>query len=312
MDSEVSMGQDRDLKRQQSFVHFDPTITVRECVSDDENEDAPADKESVEHEESNWFSEDELRSFMAEAVNVCHFSAVSAVKNYSLPAVKDAYQRAHRAGVTRPVLSTTQPDVPRALFADPCLHIADEDAVVHEGSERFFRIVAREVRRVLIVDNSPTATKLFRRNVLCMFPHVKVDVATSAEEALDMIEVHPKRASLNYDLILVEERLQQGITDEPSDLSGSELLRLVNEMELSASKSKARTSANGETKASSRRSLKIGVSVSLGEDCESLKNEGGADLFWSKPPPRPSNGLRNQILNALLAKRGKSVYICGC
>lgn len=309
MGSDLSSVNDRSLKRQQSFVHFDPTITVRECIGGDEERP------------KNWFSVDELRSFMVETVNVCRSSAVAAVENYSLPAVKDAYEKAHEVGVRRPVLSSTQPEYrDRALYADPCLQFTDEDSLVHDGSNKFFGIVARQMRRVLIVDNSPTALKLFRRHVLCMFPHVQVDVATSAEEALDKIEIDPKRACLNYDMMIVEERLQRGRSSdaEELDLTGSELLRLVNEMESSASSDgtnhiKQEGSRRAKpSRAPSRRSLKIGVSVSLGEDCESLRNEGGADLFWSKPPPKPSNSLRNQVINTLLGKRGKSVYICGC
>ncbi|KAL9179434.1 hypothetical protein ACHAXT_008724 [Thalassiosira profunda] len=283
-----SKGPDADLKRQHSFVHFDPTITVRECVGDEEAGRGRG-------QESNWFSENELRTFMVETINVCHSSAVNAIRAYSL----------------RP----TQPEY-RALFADPVLHATEEDAIVHDGSKAFFKIVAKEMQRVLIVDNSHTTLKLFKRHILCMFPHVTVDTALSAEEALDKIEVDAKTSSLCYDLILVEERLQNvsGKIDEgSSDLSGSELLRLISEMEASASPSSSanegRTSAKPPGK--NRSSLKVGVSCSLGEDCESLR-KGGADLFWSKPPPKPSNGLRNGVVNALLSKRGKAVFVCGC
>mmetsp|Transcript_38747 Transcript_38747/g.81473 ORF Transcript_38747/g.81473 Transcript_38747/m.81473 type:complete len:504 (+) Transcript_38747:291-1802(+) len=288
-----------DLKRQHSFVHFDPTITVRECVGED----------PMSHLESNWFSDDELRSFVAETVNLCHSSAVDAVRTYSLPAVKKAYDAAHEAGVKRPLLSSSTEC--RALFSDPVLHATDEDAVVHDGSKRFFKIMSREIQRVLIVDNSPTTLKLFRKNILSMFPHVQID-CVSGEDAIDKIEVDTKRPGLNYDLVIVEERLQQ----ETQDLTGSELLRLTNEMETSQLFYRNdRIKQKGGTKPSkvlSRRSLKIGVSVSLGEDCESLRNKGGADVFWSKPPPKPSNGLRNQVLNALLSKRGNPIFICGC
>ncbi|KAL7527530.1 hypothetical protein ACHAXR_003368, partial [Thalassiosira sp. AJA248-18] len=306
--SKASSSNRPDLKRRPSFVHFDPTITVRECVGGDTKDD----------QESNWFSEDELRTFMKDTINLCHSSAVNAIQTYSLPSVKKAYEAAHEAGVKSPILSSTNPEH-RALFAEPVLHVTDEDSVVHDGSKRFFKIMSKEMQRVLIVDNSLATLKLFQRHILSMFPHVQIDTAVSGEVALDKIEVDWKRAGINYDLIIVEERLQQRLSveandDESLDLTGSELLRLVNEMESSAlSNCKSTKQEEGKpSKAHSRRSLKIGVSVSLGEDCESLRNRGGADLFWSKPPPKPSNGLRNQILNALVNKRGKSVFICGC
>ena len=298
------------LKSQHSFVHFDPTITIRECVVREEPKD---------DEESNWYSETELRTFVAKTVNLCHFAAVNAVKTYSLPSVKKAYEDAQEAGIKSPILCSTYPEH-RALFADPVVHITDGDAVVHEGSKKFFKIIAKEMQRVLIVDNSPMTLKLFQRKILSMFPHVHIDTVLSGEDALDKIEAGSKRKGLNYDLIIVEERLQNDDEELSYDLTGSELLHLVNGMESSSTSpihyrtkqesEKATTPSND--KISSRLCLKIGVSVSLGEDCESLSKKGGADLFWSKPPPKPSNGLRNQIMNALINKRGKSVFICGC
>jgi len=58
-----------------------------------------------------------------------------------------------------------------------------------------------------------------------------------------------------------------------------------------------------------RPSLLIGVSGWLGEDCEKLQR-GGADMLWGKPPPVMDNRLRNELLMALLAKRGHPIFIC--
>ena len=46
--------------KRHSKVNFDPTITVRECLGD----------ESFNSQES-WYQEDELKTFMTEAINVC-------------------------------------------------------------------------------------------------------------------------------------------------------------------------------------------------------------------------------------------------
>ena len=235
---------------------------------------------------------------------------MKAINTYSLPAVKKAYDTAQEAGIKSPVLSSTSEY--RALFADPALQSTDEDTVVNFGSKKFFKILAQEMQHVLIVDSSPMTLKLFRRQVLCIFPHVHIDLALSGEEALD--KVGRLDSGLNYDLIIVEEHLQHDDSAESLDLTGSELLRLLNEMETSVNnndKQKVERSKPSSKKPGSRTSLKIGVSVSLGEDCESLR-KGGADIFWSKPPPKPSDALRNQVMNALLNKRGKSVFICGC
>ena len=58
-----------DLKRHSSFVHFNPNITVRESVREEEEDDD--DRHIDDAQESNWFTEEELRNFMRETINVC-------------------------------------------------------------------------------------------------------------------------------------------------------------------------------------------------------------------------------------------------
>ena len=127
--SSVCSREEPELSRQHSFVHFDPTITVRECVREDD-----------EHDSSNWFNEEELQTFMIDTINLAHHSAVDAVRTYSLPAVKKAYKTAHEAGVKSPIISSNHSEY-RALFADPVLHATDEDAIVHDGSKSFFKLM---------------------------------------------------------------------------------------------------------------------------------------------------------------------------
>ena len=160
-DASVGSRSSSDVSSQQrqhhSNVHFDPTITVREVI----------DEHSLRSDDSNWFSDNELGSFMNETINLCHSSAINAIKSYSLPSVAKAYAAAHEAGIKDPVVSCNQPEY-RALFADPILHSTDEDAIVHDGSKEFFKIMSNEVQNVLIVDNSRTTLKLFKRHMLSM------------------------------------------------------------------------------------------------------------------------------------------------
>lgn len=281
-------------------VHFDPTITVREVIQDDTSAD-----------ESNWFDETELRSFLTEAVNLCHSSAMHGLSTYSLPALTNAIAAAHKAGVDDPVMSRPPNREYRSLFSDPILYAADDDAVVHDCSNDFFMVISNEVKSILIVDNSPTALSLLKRHVLSMFPAAEVVQAQSGEEALQLLGKtnFDSTEAPNYDIIIVEENLQTIVSssvpikhsssddedDTPSPLSGSDLLSVINFVE--------------KNSPDTRNSLKIGVSVDLAGDCEALLRSG-ADLFWCKPPPKQSNSLRNQLLNSLLSKRGKNIFIC--
>ena len=301
-----------DVKRRHTpTVHFDPTITVHECVVDIDQ----CCSSSSCGDSGTWFTENELRSFLHETMNLCRSSAINAHKSYCLPEVKKSCDAAHEVGIKCPVLSSTY-STHRALFAEEVLHTTDDDAIVHDGSLEFFQLMKEEMQRILIVDNSLSSRKLFRRHILSMFPHSHVDLATSGEDVLDKIDVCYERGCINYDLVVVEEHLHRGdevattCSSSSLDLTGSELLCLLNEMEVGTT---VRPEMRDKSKKfDSRKSLKIGVSVSLGRDCESLRIRGGADLFWSKPPPKPSNLLRNQVLNALLSKRGSAVFVCGC
>eukprot|EP00573_Skeletonema_grethae_P001356 CAMPEP_0201689448 /NCGR_PEP_ID=MMETSP0578-20130828/3029_1 /ASSEMBLY_ACC=CAM_ASM_000663 /TAXON_ID=267565 /ORGANISM="Skeletonema grethea, Strain CCMP 1804" /LENGTH=415 /DNA_ID=CAMNT_0048174083 /DNA_START=44 /DNA_END=1288 /DNA_ORIENTATION=+ len=250
-------------------VHFDPTITVREVIQDDTSAN-----------ESNWFDETELRSFMMEAVNLCHSSAMHWLRTYSLPALTNAIAAAHKAGVDDPVMGQPSNREYRSLFSDPILYASDDDVVVHDCSNDFFMVISNEVKSILIVDNSATVLNLFKRYVLSMFPAAEVEQAQSGEEALELLGKANSGSSKapNYDIIIVEENLQaipssvpikHSCSDDQDDtsspLSGSDLLKVINFVE--------RNSPD------TRNSLKIGVSVDLAGDCEALRRSG-ADLFW--------------------------------
>jgi hypothetical protein len=284
-------------KPSRTSVHFDPTITIREVIQDYASAD-----------ESNWFDENELQSFLREAVNLCHSSALHGLRTYSLPALTKAIAAAHKAGVDDPVMSRPSNSESRSLFADPILYAADDDIIVHDCSNDFFTVISNEVKRILIVDNSLSALNLFKKHVLSMFPAASIEQAQSGEEALKLLsERHSGSSGAHFDIIIVEEDLMSSIaskewdTDDHNDastpLSGSDLLSVIDLVEGNSP--------------DTRNSLKIGVSVNLAEDCEALLRSG-ADLFWCKPPPKQSNSLRNQLLNSLLSKRGKNIFICSC
>lgn len=280
-------------KTSRSSVHFDPTITVREVVDRDVSE------------ESSWFSDSELHAFMRQAVKLSYSSAVHGLRTYSQPALVEAITAAHKAGVEHPVMSQARSHSEcRSLFTDKIFSASDDDLVVHDCSKDFFKIIRDEVRGILIVDNSITSLKLFKRHLLSMFPEAQVLLASSGEEALKLFDVHcDSDQAPSLDIIIVEQNLPTGPVleddhSESSNLSGSDLLAIINFVE----------KHNPDKR---RRSLKIGVSVNLSEDCESLLRSG-SDLFWCKPPPKQTNSLRNQILNSLLSKRDKNIFICDC
>ena len=296
-DESMSQTDSESRKPSQATVQFDPTITTREVTYENFVED------------SNWFSKSELQSFERETVNLCDASIRHGRMTYSRPALTEAIAAAHKAGVDAPVMSQTRKNECRSIIFYPILHASDDDAVVHDCSDDFFMIISNEVKRILIVDNSITTLKLFKRYLLSMFPEAQVEFALSGEDALRLIDVRRDSAKVPYfDIIIVEQNLQSCVPrgrilndqNETSTLSeGSEVLRIINFVERNNPDRRRRSS------------LKIGVSCNLAGDCEALLRSG-VDLFWCKPPPKQTKNLRNQILNHLLSKRGKNIFICEC
>jgi hypothetical protein len=176
------------------------------------------------------------------------------------------------------------------------------------------------VRNILVVSASRSTLKLFQQHMLSMFPHATVDLAVSGEDAWSRMEVDSSGAisSQPYDVVIVDENLhhlsegsehKDGEDSERATpvMTGSQLLQQINESKYCYSDEKLPSTYPSKKQTS----LMIGVSANMSDDCDSLQ-KGGADLLWALPPPKPSNCLRNQLLNTLLSKRGKSVFVCGC
>lgn len=188
----------------------------------------------------------------------------------------------------------------RALFTNPILHATDEDFIVHDKSSTFFKISYKMVRRVLIVDSSRSNSELLRDSIIHMFPHVAIDMAVNGEDALSRMQLGDMgdMTAHGYDIVIIEHRSEslEGLEHKNvQKVTDSLLLHLIK---------------SSEDSTMQEISLIIGESANMSEDCEQI-TRAGADLLWAKPPPKPSNSLRNQLLNILLNKRGKSIFIYG-
>jgi hypothetical protein len=98
------------------------------------------------------------------------------------------------------------------------------------------------------------------------------------------------------------------------NICGSELLKAIHEMEAQTfplPHNHHRVSSSTEassisTKPFHGRALLIGVSIQPDRDAKTLQ-EAGADVIWGKPIPHVGDALRNQLLNALICKRRRSL-----
>jgi CheY-like chemotaxis protein len=172
------------------------------------------------------------------------------------------------------------------------------------------RIIPRReklpIRRILVVDRNEKIGNLFRRSLTNMFgSDCEIVTVQSAAAALQQYS--------GSDIIIAEERLYKPLKPTlstssitppppppPTSLSPSESVpsHLGDTQYMSGSELFARIVADPKQKAC----VLIGVSTHPLEDGKRFR-EAGADLVWSKPPPRMDLGLRNELIALVLAKR---------
>lgn len=130
------------------------------------------------------------------------------------------------------------------------------------------------IQDILIVDAHDICANLFAMGLSSIFPDARILKARSTGEATVLCQRH------SFDMMVVEERLKMFHRQE-SPASGSCLLKTVRNAE---------------------RTLLVGVSAHLAQDASKLKT-AGADLLWTKPPPRMDDVLRKTLLKAIGTKR---------
>ena len=253
---------DVEIERRRS-VHFDPRVTIRESL--DSTEDRKGRM---------WYDERDICRFLLETVVLSqnnHIDAIvsitsrlserneydnnliSSKRNLSPVSIREHRDIAASAGIKKPVVVKKR-NCAQPVLSGSFLAACPDDIIVHEGSKSFFLAMANEVKHVLIVEPSLPSSKLAKNTMLSMFPHARIDVANSGEASLDLIGSNEHQ----YDIIIAEERL-----DSIGQLSGSELLRLLRQMQ-------------------EKDTLMIGMSSSMSEDCETLTKRGTADVLWGK------------------------------
>lgn len=256
-------------------IRFDPRVWVREFV-----------RSKFECERI-WFTPEEMDHFKT--------SAIQLVRDYNAAQSTELIPNCTGRIVQIPTTTTTTNTIQKALFSHQALSTLDctnvEESQCHPSLVR--RAVAEhEIRNVLVVDPHEICRTLFTKSFKKILPHVTVTSVASSEEALrEISSICCDHAKRGFDIVLVEEVLRKY---DPNDIdiptkvtcSGSTLFR-----ELS-------------WKSMHMPCLHIGVTKDKDMYEERLYN-CGADLVWSKPPPPANEGMRDQMLLALLMKRGK-------
>eukprot|EP00816_Leptocylindrus_hargravesii_P011571 CAMPEP_0196810092 /NCGR_PEP_ID=MMETSP1362-20130617/9931_1 /TAXON_ID=163516 /ORGANISM="Leptocylindrus danicus, Strain CCMP1856" /LENGTH=562 /DNA_ID=CAMNT_0042184959 /DNA_START=168 /DNA_END=1856 /DNA_ORIENTATION=- len=266
-------------------------------------------KDEDSHGLAGWFTPLELAKFKADAVRQ----------------MREERARLFIGGQTRSMRGAE-------VFATPIMPV-----VTPSGPPRTKPSITTEIQNILVVDVHDIFLKLFSKALKVMMPHVKVVTAMSAIEALKQIEIaklaHGNRLDApthGFDIVIAEERLHSPTMStrnnmarkyssskevhstspasvdglfldnkqdptESMSYSGSQLIGFLNQQE---------KVAESRGMFTMQRTFLIGVSASLKDDSTKLR-KAGANLLWSKPPPRMDNVLRDTVLNGVLEKRGK-------
>lgn len=223
---------------------------------------------SPQEEANTWYSDQDMDRFKRHAM--------------ALIVAKD---RETAAGLMK---MGGSPQHSRAVYTHQALGEASDQQDLTKAlqNDRYRGMVAQhEIRRILIVDPHDICQRLFERAFSMLLPLAQVVSVASAPEAMDRL------ATQSFDVIVVEERLERTFHQHKAQQSGSDLFRSLRSMSGAANNSNHTTS------------LWIGVSAYLIKDQHSLE-ASGVDLCWSKPPPKMSMDLRNDLLRRLLIKRG--------
>ena len=263
----------------------DPTSskphTINRSASDPASSATPASKSitfdpriwvreferSQEEQETTWYTEDDMELFKRHAL-----ALILSRKNTDIIPTGTARM------VQRPV------PVAKAFFTHSALRLdGEEDAEEALKNEKYRQVVAQnEMKTILLVDPRDICLTLFTKAFQIMLPNVEICTATSSEEAIQYAVCQ------RFDIILVEERLTKVFHNTQRGCSGSCLIHKLSRME------------------NTENALMVGISAHLEKD-RAILEKGGADLCWSKPPPKMSQELRNKLLQTLLIKRGRTV-----
>jgi len=280
-------------------VRFHPRVHVQLI-------DTMTNSESTNKSYCNWYTAEELTSFRLEATSVL---------------------RQHKTRIC------SSKDVIKPSFTEPVLNDLNSGRRYIEGSYEHKVLLMTHIRSVLIVEPRPIFLDILVRSIKGMLPQVSIYTTKNSVDAITKDTNKTKSSTYSFDIIIVEERLggqrnnnidkENNIKSPNKSLTGSEILQRVtnlneiHENKLSDGNQKESSSCNVERAilcsknymgVSNRMPLLIGTSFFLGEDCKKL-TKSGADVLWSKPPPKMDKVLRNKLLIALLQKRGQSEVI---
>lgn len=276
------------------YISFDARIWVCEF------ERAPGEHEST------WYSEKDLEGFKKEAIQ--------RIYRYT-----EKQSKLVPIGNGRSIrLQVSPPSSNRALFSHVALQALDGELDTTSSIDPGFRqaVLENEIRSILVVDPHDICLKLFTKALKSALPHVTVTACTSSEEAMAHLEPATTAGSgsaapvkkRSFDLIIIEERLKifhrQHRNGGATQCNGGEY---SSAKECHASGSALLRSLSSGS-ASHSKSVFVGVSARLAEDGARLK-ESGADFCWAKPPPPMNPVLMDDLLKALLLKRGRTTVV---
>lgn len=231
-------------------------------------------RRSQEEYEATWFSQDDMDLFKRQTLARIH-----------------TYQRQNELLPTGTGRLVKLSQRSKAVYALEALSLDGED----DGDDQIDLEAKAQIRNILVVDPKDLFLVLFARSFKFMLPHVHVVTARSSEEALRRI----KTCGHQFDIVVVEERLKlfhrqalpQVSQEAPVHFSsGSALIRAL-----------SRDGSTGMVQ--SRHQEQLFVAVSCHSEDRAALEKSGADLVWSKPPPKMDEALRNKILKMLLTKR---------
>lgn len=250
-------------------VQFDPRVTVTEFSDDAERE---------------WFSEIDLERFKYHTIALAQQYLVAH------PEMFEEYSKSR----LDPVTGTLRK---KALFSMPVLSSNDEtsiDELVDHTCKEMAHLAEHEIKNILIVDPNKVVLDLFRRCLQPIFPHAKITVVETGEEALRMFSAampdQAQGSKRGFDVVITEERLAHLASQQGSRIQGGKSEHQLDGLACPLTNSKLvvkQDSLSSLSRSSARRSGMSGSEL-LGKISELERNVFSPESTGDKVDASPS------------------------
>lgn len=224
-----------------------------------------------------WYADSDLERFKNETVSIAkqyltkHPEKIPAYSKPTLDPVTNTYRK-------------------KALFSMPALSSVSESSSDESEGLTQDECDRNVVQQILVVDRNDCILSLFRRSLSIIFPQGNIQCVNTAQAALRLCK------NQSFDIVISEERLNRRLLSSCHEF---EKLKMPQSLSVPADiQSGCMSGSELFQELQDNGALLIGIVI-----CDEDSFADCADITWGKPPPRMDGALKQQLIDAVKAKR---------